>query len=99
MIASKLFSALIVVTTLSATPVFADPGKGWDVFNTGAGEKISVPPASRPSIVAGAGKGWDVFNTGTGQPLQLLPNYQGVSSHPGHGQGWDVFRAGVGEKL
>lgn len=103
MIANKivfvLSSVSLIAGSILATPTLAESGKGWDVFNTGAGEKVSAPSEKVPSILAGAGKGWDVFHAGAGEPVHGMPSYVGTSNHQAHGAGWDMFVVGQGEKL
>lgn len=103
MIANKAVLVLSAVSLIAgsilATPASAASGKGWDVFNIGAGEKIPAPSEKIPSVLAGAGKGWDVFQVAYGEPLRSMPSYVGTSNHQVHGAGWDVFKVGEGEGL
>lgn len=94
-----LSTAFLLAGSILATSASADSGKGWDVFNTGTGEKIPASSGMVPSVLAGAGKSWDVFQVGSGEPIRGMTSYVGTSFHDVQGAGWDVFKVGQGEKL
>lgn len=98
----NLAGALSAVACLVALPAFADqPGKGWDTFQTGAGERISVSESGSHTnaVLSGApGKGWDTFHTGAGEPIRPLAQ-QDMAMNGVPGKGWDTFHAGAGEPI
>jgi hypothetical protein len=61
--------------TLLMTPMIssaAEAGQGWDTFNSGDGERITVVPASAyqgTSLSSAVGQGWDAFNSGDGEKV------------------------------
>ena len=95
----NLTGALSAFACLVALPAFADqPGKGWDIFQTGAGEPVAVHPSSTPASGGSPGKGWDTFQTGAGEPVVVHPS-SGTKVSMSAGKGWDTFRTGSGEPL
>ncbi|MDT3707523.1 MAG: hypothetical protein ROZ09_11905 [Thiobacillus sp.] len=93
-----LTGALGVSAFLVALPAFADqPGKGWDTFNTGAGEAIAVHQSAQKSG-GSPGKGWDTFQTGAGEPV-AVHQANGAKVSMAAGKGWDTFRTGAGQPL
>lgn len=99
----NLAGALSVSTVLFALPASADqPGKGWDTFQTGAGEPVVVQTTKASTFVNGApGKGWDTFQTGAGEPVTVRQAGAAratlASAMPG--KGWDTFHTGAGEPI
>lgn len=87
---------------LSLPAVAGQPGKGWDTFQTGAGEPVSVQTTKGDTLLNGApGKGWDTFQTGAGEPVTVRKaTAVGVAAATGApGKGWDTFHTGGGEPL
>lgn len=91
-----LSSVTLIAGSILSMPALAETGKGWDVFNIGAGEKIPAPSEMGPSVSAGAGKGWDVFHIGAGEPVHVITSNVGASNHYVPDAGWEVY--GAGEK-
>ncbi len=91
-----LSSVTLIAGSVLSMPVLADTGKGWDVFNIGAGERIPAPSEMRPSVTTGAGKGWDVFKIGAGESVPVITSNAGASNHYIPDAGWEVY--GAGEK-
>ena len=76
----------------AAAPARSDPGKGWDMFNTGQGERIAPTAPGQP-----ASSGFDMFQMGLGEPIHAAA-YQGTTQSRA-GQGWDMYRTGREEPL
>lgn len=99
----KLAGALSVSTIIFALPAAAgQPGKGWDTFQTGAGEPVTIQTTAVGAVVNGApGKGWDTFQTGAGEPIIVrqasAAGAAGASAMPG--KGWDTYGTGAGEPI
>jgi hypothetical protein len=102
-------SMLSAGALLLSVPVVsnAEPGQGWDAFNTGAsnegvGERI--PTGSQAymgtSLESSAGQGWDAFksgasNEGVGQVIPASDKpYLGTSMEAAPSGGSDAFRVG-----
>jgi len=91
-----LSSVTLIAGSILPMPALADTGKGWDVFNIGAGERIPAPSEMRSSVTAGAGKGWDVFRIGAGESVPVITSNAGTSNHYIPDAGWEIY--GAGEK-
>ncbi|MBI3433012.1 MAG: hypothetical protein HY018_12480 [Hydrogenophilales bacterium] len=76
----------------AAAPARSDPGKGWDIYNTGQGERIAQAAPDQP-----ASSGFDAFQMGMGEPIHAAA-YQG-NSQSSAGQSWDIYHIGSGEPL
>jgi hypothetical protein len=76
------------------TAFAAEPGQGWDTFNTGDGERITVSAATAymgTSLPTAVGKGWDTFNVGDGQGLPASNlDFKRASPAPSASEGIDI---------
>lgn len=83
---------------LLSTAALSAPGRGWDFYNIGAGDRIPVgaQSANAPGA-ASAGKGWDFYNNGAGQRIPV--STQAAATDAGAGKGWDFYSMGLGERI
>jgi hypothetical protein len=97
---ASLISGFLGVSAVlvSTAAMSATPGKGWDVFNVGQGERITAVAKGADTSKGSPGKGWDVMRTGAGE---RVPDYsqdsKGESSRAS--KGWDVFNMGLGDPI
>ena len=70
----------------------SDPGKGWDIYHTGQGERIGRAAPGQP-----ASGGFDVYQMGMGEPIHAAA-HQG-STQSSAGQSWDIYHIGMGEPV
>lgn len=82
----------VTAGVLVAAPAMAAPGKGWDMFNSGQGDRIGPPASSQP-----ASSGFDMFQMGLGEPVHATGYKAAMQSHAG--QGWDMYQTGSGQAL
>jgi hypothetical protein len=98
-LAAGAFSLL--VPQLSTAADMNQPGKGWDTFQSGSGQRL--PDYSQAymgtSMNSAPGQGWDVFHSGAEGAVPVTTSYKGTSMSPSTGQGWDVFHSGVGDRI
>jgi hypothetical protein len=82
-------------TLLMTTPMIsaAAAGEGWDAFNAGDGESLSVSAYEGTSLGA-AGLGWDAFNAGDGESITASGKaYMGTSLEAAPSGDSDAFRS------
>lgn len=98
---SRFATMLGLTGALLAAPAFSAPGKGWDAFNLGQGDRIHDSGHYMGTAMSNsAGKGFDVFRTGTGDPLpETGKSYLGTSMGGSAGKGWDAFNLGQGDRI
>jgi hypothetical protein len=90
-----LAGALLSSTAQSA------PGRGWDFYNMGAGDPISVgTQAVSASGTLSAGKGWDFMQNGAGERIPVSNRVGRADvTDASAGKGWDFFNMGLGEHI
>lgn len=99
---TTLIATLLGLSGLALAPAaLSAPGNGWDIFNSGDGDRIQASASYVGTAMGGsAGKGYDLFHAGVGEPLSdARTGYLGTSMGDNVGQGWDLFHSGEGEKL
>ena len=86
---------------LLSTAAQSAPGRGWDFYNTGAGDPIPVGTQAVSSTgTSSAGKGWDFMQNGAGERIRVS-NRVGKAdmAEASAGKGWDFFNMGLGEHI
>lgn len=99
---ATVFATFLGLSGLGLAPAaLSAPGNGWDIFNSGDGDRIHASAAYMGTAMgSSAGKGYDLFRAGTGEPLSAPHSgYVGTSMSDNAGQGWDLFHSGDGQKL
>lgn len=99
---ATLIATVLGLSGLALAPAaLSAPGNGWDIFNSGDGDRIHASAAYVGTAMGGsAGQGYDLFGGGDGVPLSdIRSDYVATSMSDNAGQGWDLFHSGEGQKL
>lgn len=81
---------------LSVAADMHQPGKGWDMFQSGSGEKVSSDNTGT-AMNSAPGQGWDVFYSRVEGEVPITTRQQGSDIAPG--KGWDIYHIGRGDHL